>query len=100
MDIEIIDNTTVLTGIFEEVYNHIKGNTMSFQSSLLIDNEKLVFTLKDPKRLFIVSAAESTYGFKMEDDDTDNEGNNFEYVVYSEEDALDVFSKLVKRQAI
>lgn len=92
MDIELVNESTVLNDVFQKTYNLVSADKMAFQSCLLINESNLVFVLKEPKRLFTVEKNDSSYKFKMK-----GEYESFEYIA-DESSVNDLINKFKKRQ--
>lgn len=96
MKVELITNIFVLDDrVFREIYKLIKSDHMSFNSCLRVD-DVLIFTLKEPQRLFIVERVEDSYNFKMKSEDG-NKVDNFAYLIKQDE-VDDLIDKFRKRQ--
>lgn len=91
MDIELVNESTVLNDVFQKTYNLVSADKMAFQSCLLINESNLVFVLKEPKRLFTVEKNDS---FKMK-----GEYESFEYIA-DESSVNDLINKFKKKTSI
>lgn len=96
MKVELITNIFALDDkVFREIYKLVKSDYMSFNSCLCVD-DVLIFTLKEPQRLFIVEKVEDSYNFKMESKNG-NKVDNFAYLIKKDE-VDDLIDKFRKRQ--
>ena len=97
IDDELLGNTMFLNETFKEIYNLVSSNKMVFHACMLVNKDSFVFTLKEPKRIFAVEKEDSSYTFRMLNEDENFTDDNFEDIV-PESEASSYIDKLRKRQ--